>query len=279
MNNVNVYKITSHTEFDTIREKVKHEEIELITVQKGTLNIIIDNFKYTISTGESVFINSNSTHLISKPDIDTEFTSVVLKKDFLTNSTNDVTSIKYINPIIKREIVIPVLYNESSGISKLIIKCSDEISAREPGYELLVKSYLFEIFAVFISFAESVSEIKHEKMLYNKICHYITNHYSDELSLKKIAENIHISKEYVCRIFKKYNTTPNKFINQYRVMRSCDLLKHNELSITDIAMTCGFNSISYFNKVFSKIMHDSPSSYRNKNNSYNQKKVYKKRSR
>lgn len=56
--------------------------------------------------------------------------------------------------------------------------------------------------------------------------------------------------------------SPIDFLNQYRLEVSCHLLKHTDLSITEIALNCGFLHLSYYSKMFCRCYGQTPSQYR-----------------
>ena len=60
--------------------------------------------------------------------------------------------------------------------------------------------------------------------------------------------------------------TPNSYLKHYRIMKSCQLLKDTNRSISEIADSCGFQSVSYFFSVFRKSMGVSPAKYRKQKN-------------
>lgn len=71
------------------------------------------------------------------------------------------------------------------------------------------------------------------------------------------------SQEHITRAFKKYyGTTPTEYINTLRLNWSCRLLTTTKLSILDIAYTCGFNTIAYYNRRFKEKYECTPSQYR-----------------
>ena len=71
------------------------------------------------------------------------------------------------------------------------------------------------------------------------------------------------SHEFICRSFQKYlHCSPSEYINQLRKKHSEFLLLNTGDSVMDVAMSCGFNSISHFNHVFRKMMCCSPTKYR-----------------
>ena len=59
-----------------------------------------------------------------------------------------------------------------------------------------------------------------------------------------------------------YNISPFEYLNYIRIIHASKLLKSTKKLITDIASECGFDNISYFNRVFKRIMGITPNAYR-----------------
>lgn len=98
-----------------------------------------------------------------------------------------------------------------------------------------------------------------------RTCEYINHHYMENLTLEQAAHISGFSKFHFTRIFKQFmNMTFYEYLNQKRIKQATMLLKNNDLSITEIALESGFNSISTFNRTFKVIHGRSPSSYRSK---------------
>jgi len=83
------------------------------------------------------------------------------------------------------------------------------------------------------------------------------------LSIDELAFLNNMSKSTFKRKFKNiYAQSPQKYITAAKIERSQHLLKTTNLSITEIADSCGFDGISTFNRNFKNIVGDSPSNYR-----------------
>lgn len=73
--------------------------------------------------------------------------------------------------------------------------------------------------------------------------------------MQDIAKSGNVGKSKCYELFKRYvNKTPNDFVNLYRLEKSKILLKNEDLSITEVALECGFNSGSYYAELFKNIM-------------------------
>ena len=88
---------------------------------------------------------------------------------------------------------------------------------------------------------------KKENELIKSIVTYITENLSADISIEEIAKALNISYHYMCHIFKdKYGISVNTFRNQKRLEIAMRKLVESNEKISDIALTCRFNTISYF---------------------------------
>lgn len=84
------------------------------------------------------------------------------------------------------------------------------------------------------------------------------------ISIKEIALTYQKSEQYLGRLFKnQMGVSFNDYYTQLRLEKAENLLINSDDKIINIAMDCGFNNISYFNRIFQKKHHVSPSKYRN----------------
>ena len=86
---------------------------------------------------------------------------------------------------------------------------------------------------------------------------------SMDISLEEIATRFHMSPKYFSRYFHTtFRITLSDYINRLRLDLAINLLENTDLTITEIALQCGYSSCSYFNKRFKEIYQISPSTYR-----------------
>lgn len=72
-----------------------------------------------------------------------------------------------------------------------------------------------------------------------------------------------VCRSKCCKIFKEFlGKTPIEYLTEYRINKSIGLLKTTDMSITEIAVSCGFCGSSYFTETFVKIMKCTPSGFR-----------------
>ena len=93
---------------------------------------------------------------------------------------------------------------------------------------------------------------------------YIKNNLTaDDLSQAAMAEKAGISKDYFSRIFRSVTgTNYSRWLNTVRLEKATELLADKTLTLTEIAMLSGFQSISSFNRVFHEEKGMAPGEYR-----------------
>ena len=104
------------------------------------------------------------------------------------------------------------------------------------------------------------------------IINYVKRHFNGKLTLNDIADHVSFSVSYVSRIFKsETGESLSAFINRVRIDHAKAALL-SDTSLVEIAMECGFEDQSYFNKVFKKYVGCTPSAYKHQKGN-----LYKKR--
>lgn len=97
-----------------------------------------------------------------------------------------------------------------------------------------------------------------------EICNYISAHCSDELNLEAVASMSGFSKFYFSRLFKQFtNVSFYKYVNQKRIEKAAEMLTEPNISITNVALSCGFESLSSFIRMFKIVKGYTPTEFRN----------------
>lgn len=95
----------------------------------------------------------------------------------------------------------------------------------------------------------------------DKIIHYMTENYMNNITLQQLADYSQISPSYLCDIFKKIiGKSAIEYLINIRITKSKSLLKDG-LTISETSKLVGFNDIFYFSKAFKRREGISPSQY------------------
>ena len=92
---------------------------------------------------------------------------------------------------------------------------------------------------------------------------FIHSHLHDKIALNDIANAANMSVPNFSRVFKKeMGQTPIEYLSEQRIYKAKSMLLSDEFTMTDIAVSCGFSSVSYFSSSFRKYNKVSPEKYR-----------------
>ncbi|MEF3302582.1 AraC family transcriptional regulator [Paenibacillus sp. GYB003] len=120
-----------------------------------------------------------------------------------------------------------------------------------------VKQFLLTKFYEYREYADD------PKNYARQIAEYIADHYAENFSLDDMAGHLGITKQHLIGVCKKsYNRTPIDYLNEYRIETAKRLLADADTKISEIGLKTGFNSNSYFTKVFKQHTGITPSEYR-----------------
>ena len=130
-----------------------------------------------------------------------------------------------------------------------------------------VSQLIHNIFTSLYDLVTNVNNIKDitpaQESNINTAIKYISKNYQNELNLEIVSNQIGYSQFYFSKLFKKQmGMTIHQYINEYRINKAKDLLAYSKLSINSIATNVGFKNTLTFIRNFEKIVHMTPSEYR-----------------
>ncbi|MFK4259479.1 helix-turn-helix domain-containing protein [Agrobacterium tumefaciens] len=97
----------------------------------------------------------------------------------------------------------------------------------------------------------------------NRVIQKIEDELTEAVSLSQLAEAAGLSVPHFCRAFKQsFGCPPYEFIIRRRIERAKEFLRGSEMTITEIALSCGFSSSSHFSNTFRREEASSPLEYR-----------------
>ncbi|WP_070000426.1 AraC family transcriptional regulator [Cellulosilyticum sp. I15G10I2] len=256
-----------------------HNELEFIYLSDGEAVFTLDNEVLTVQSGECIFVNGGQIHSGFSKTADCTYLSVVFDTELLTHSFDACR--EYFDGIKRGKFKICTHFkSEVPSQNQIIIELKaiiEELTTKTIGYEFALKSKLFFIFStlfrenLYTLASESHKSPLQAKKYYTlrKIMGYIYQNYDKKIKLTDISESVNFTPQYLCKFFKEMTDTSIAcYINHYRIEAASTLLKISTLSITDIALECGFDNLSYFNRVFKKQMGCTPTIFRSKHTSY-----------
>lgn len=131
-------------------------------------------------------------------------------------------------------------------------------------HESVVK--LLSIFAQHLAMVSNqllVHQENAEPPVITRAKEFIIEHQSEDLSLGDVAKAVNTSTFYFCKMFKKVTGINfTDYLSRVRIEKAKNLLLNPSLRISEIAFEVGFQSLTHFNRVFKRIIGQSPTHYR-----------------
>lgn len=250
-----------------------HDDVEMVYIREGQMNYYINGARILLKEHDGIVINARQMHYgYAYMGQDCEFSCILFHPGLFTG-----------NKELQKDYVTPILENpgleywyldsrEAFGqeMVSLLARMVEQKEMAVPGYEIQVVGLMHLLWGRLLSAASVAPDVLpgsvHPDLAVQKdMVSYIRQHYGEKLTLADIAASGHVCRSKCCSIFKQYlQQSPIEFLNSYRMKVSCNLLQSTEKSITEIALTCGFNHLSYFSKLFWSYYGCTPGEYRKK---------------
>lgn len=116
------------------------------------------------------------------------------------------------------------------------------------------------------SFYQPLKGAENEKRI-NTVCQYIQKHSTEPLTIQRAASIIHLTPSAFCKFFKRITgKTFSDYVNDIRIANVCRDLIATDKQVSTIAFENGFDTLTYFNRIFLKKKGMKPSNYRNDKN-------------
>lgn len=252
----------------------RHHEIQITWVIKGEGTLIAGNYMQPFEPGDIFIIGANQPHLF--------------KSDALYFEKNSKQQIHSLNIFFNHRGFITSLleFPEMRNIKKFTDLCLHGFKASEQNAKAIADAMLkvqlatsaYRL-AAFIELLQLMANLKDwqylnsesfeyaisdsEGLRMNDIYQYTMKHYTEDISLERIAAVAYLTPQSFCRYFKKHTQkTFVNFLNEVRINEACKRFMELDFdSIATIAYQTGFNNVVTFNRVFKNITGKSPREY------------------
>lgn len=244
-----------------------HTHYEILRIISGSFSLTLDNHTVTYHSGDVIFITSGVLHG-GEPE-DCVYDCIVFDLDMLLKDNHACANT--IQNIMNGRITINTLISDKCDkILPIAKKLSHVLSEKKSGYEFMTQAYLYLLLGTIIEeklYEESELDPSTIDRLNSikGVLSYISNNYSDVISLESLAKIAGMNPKYFCRYFRSMTgRTPIDYLNYYRIECACEMLSTKNISIKETAISCGFSDESYFVKTFRKYKGTTPKKYTKK---------------
>ncbi len=247
-----------------------HPSVEILYFIDGSYEIYVDGKTAEAYPGDMAVFRSNTVHSVKMITGPGEYRVLKISPEMILRIFAGASQMKFSLPFLKKNRSGKFLYtkeclpDEVSGILIKMIEesvCSDEILYISE--RILASSLLLAIIRNIPDF--TVSDSKDGCISSNTLIHmfelltYINENCSKELSATSCACFIHVSYSYFAKLFINVTgKTYKEYLTAVRLAKAQELLAGTDMPVTDIALACGYNSLSYFIAEYKKSFGKSP---------------------
>lgn len=253
-----------------------HDEFEFVVVQKGTVEYSIYDEKArtankVLRLGDGLFVSAGTLHSAKGLEPGAVLASFVFPITFFDRKIFENVQRQNLDPVVESD-VSNILLKSDQENDRPLLSAMEELCAvteQEANFELHcieLVCRVWRLLSIRISQEEkpelAASDQLQEKRL-REVISFIHTHYSDRISVDDMARSARISRTECFRCFRTIlGKTPTEYLTEYRLSTAAMLLANTSRTLTDISTSCGFNSPSYFGKLFRERCRVSPKKYR-----------------
>ncbi len=244
-----------------------HKNIELIKVLSGRLRVFLDSREYLLSEGDCAFVNSETVHA-AVPEKGCIYRCVVYDPEFFSPSQTECAL--FADSIAHKECFVKEYHKNSSLTAQRIdaLFCAME-DVGENCSRFYVLSCIYALYDALITencatVENGVQIEKNNKSIIKlkKVLTYIRESFKEPITLPEMAKVCNMSPKYFCAFFRKMTKkSPVEYLTAYRIEKACRLLLETDLTVTEVAYSCGFGDLGYFIKTFKKHTGKTPGKY------------------
>lgn len=240
-----------------------HQEIELIYIRSGSARFSINEHNFIARAGDLVIIDTGDFHYSNSSEMKNELEFLIFAPGIISplyqhsNFTYPLLTAKELEAA-----------NLHSVVPSLFLNIHTELSERRPYYQEIVtadlRSFWYRLRRFLPRDPQNQAQSRRSHLLEDmqSLLAYMDTHYSENLTLTFAASKMNLSDSYFSRIFKRLlGTNFVTYLNMIRIEHAITDLKNTNHKVTDVALTCGFNNIRTFNRVFKEFTGYTPSQF------------------
>lgn len=236
---------------------------------------IKDHYKlHYVHSGKGIFKTENAVYNVSEGDFFLICPNVLVSYNPAPNETwnyswvafNGLNAEAYLNRV-NLNINTPVLKCSEEDKIDACFQAIFDSAKYEKSMDLRSLSSFYNLLSTIVESSNLDAVDKnlnnHQDAYIKQAIEFIETNYSRKISIEAVAAYVGINRKYLSKLFSDIlNVSPQNYLVNFRLQKSCDLLTGTSLSITEISNSIGYNDPFLFSKIFKRYKGVSPKAYR-----------------
>ena len=246
-----------------------HKEFELGLILKGEQHTISHGLHYTVPAGDMWLMNSCQTHELSGARFDEPYTFIELqlRPSFFNGYFRELGRTEFMHARLCEQTMGKVNYRQ---LYELMVKCTYCYMRQEKFYELKCAAMINSLFELLLTNVpnhvldeQETQQISARSARVQRITKYVEERFDQKLLLSELADIEGLTLSYLSHLFTdNFGMSFQKYLLHLRCQRAQEMLIGTDMTLTDIAISCGFSASRYFDKGFREIYGIAPRDYR-----------------
>lgn len=258
-----------------LRKNHSHEGFEIIQTWSRDGYVLVKDRIYPMMEGAIYLINGIESHC-TNPSQEKEYirSKITFSPSYFRTLVEFIGQPCLLDPFIVKgsdaQCMLLPTDEIREEIDALFMRMERETTGNSSAASAYIAACMLEMLVlinrVFTRFQkELISHTTPNQRHISAMIEYINQNLTCEFDLDRMCEEIHLSKYYVCHLFKKVTgMTVLQYVTERRVSEAKKLLLRSSRPISEIAMLTGFSSFSFFSRTFARLTGCTPLEFRKK---------------
>ncbi|MBQ9990910.1 MAG: helix-turn-helix transcriptional regulator [Lachnospiraceae bacterium] len=239
-----------------------HDYYEITYVDRGCLRTTIEDTEYILQEKELLVYGPGQFHTQSIAEGEScSYVTIIFSMENLILRDQDE----------ENKLLLNKIFPYDKKIYSLIKSFVQESSSQLPYLNTLLLCLVQEIVIRLLQseFSDhkeerpiAITRQHYQDELLERILSHIEENICEPLTIAEICQRFSLSRSSLQLLFKEnLDQTPKKYISDLKLEKSCQMIRENKYTLSEIALMLGFNSIHYFSRAFAQKYHMAPSEY------------------
>ncbi|MEE0898634.1 MAG: AraC family transcriptional regulator [Acutalibacteraceae bacterium] len=243
-----------------------HKSVELLYIKEGSYTVSLDNTCYEIGEGDLILFCSGAIHhVVTGESVQNSYYVIKIPPTFFFDFARRDAGAEYAMRFALNHRENKCLWHkeelEESEIKRVLDTLVNEFTQGKYASDVAIKLKIMELLLTILRHDTPSKVLVNDQTshLIYSVMNYVQERFAENIDEKDLAKSYGMSFSHFSRSFKKVTgMTFKNYLNRTRISKAEQLLFLKGCSVSEAAIACGYNSISYFIKVYRLFMGTTP---------------------